>query len=76
MRHLEPRLADEPPGKGKWWRAADKTLWSCPACGQVHVLSPHRVNYEGIVEPSVVCAKCDFHEYVALEECSPEAVTR
>lgn len=74
MRHLAPRLDGES-RKGTWWRAAGKTMWGCPNCGQAHVLSPHRVLSDGEVQPSVVCAQCGFHDHVTLEEVSPEAVT-
>ena len=74
MRHLEPRVGGED-RKGKWWRASGQTLWGCPTCGQAHVLTPHRVADDGEVTPSVVCANCDFHEYVTLDEASPEAVS-
>ena len=74
MKFLIPHLEHEP-RQGTWWRNAGKNFWGCPKCGQAHTLTPHRVNPEGIVSPSVVCSKCDFHDYVTLEEVSPEAVT-
>lgn len=63
------------PRKGKWWRTNGKTMWGCPKCGQVHQLVTHTVRDDGEVVPSVVCGKCDFHDFVTLDEVQPEAVT-
>ena len=71
---LSPRLSHEG-RKGKWWRSVGKTLWGCPQCGQAHVLTLHKVCDDGAVSPSVICGKCGFHDYISLEEVSPEAVT-
>lgn len=73
MKHLIPHLHGEP-RKGAWWRTNGKTMWGCPKCGQAHVLTPHHVYACGDVLPSVVCGKCDFHDYITLEEVAPEAV--
>ena len=74
MIHLTARVEGDQ-RKGAWWRASGKTMWGCPKCGQAHVLTPHKVKPDGEVTPSCVCAKCDFHEYVTLDEVCPEAVT-
>jgi predicted RNA-binding Zn-ribbon protein involved in translation (DUF1610 family) len=62
--------------KGSWWRAGGKTMWGCPKCGQAHILATHTVRDDGEVYPSVVCGKCDFHDYICLDEVQPEALTR
>lgn len=72
MFYLEPRLEGDP-RKGHYWTQDARTFWGCPECGQAHELTTHTINDCGHVAPSVVCGKCDFHEYVCLEECSPEA---
>lgn len=64
------------PRKGAWWRGKGKTLWGCPDCGQPHELSTHGVQDDGQVFPSVVYGKCGFHDYVTLDEVSPECVTK
>ena len=36
----------------------------------------HRVYEDGAVTPSMICGKCDFHDYVILDrQVAPEAVT-
>lgn len=60
--------------KGTWWRNRGQTFWGCPKCSQAHSLTTHTIREDGEVVPSVVCGKCDFHDYVTLEECAPEAV--
>jgi ribosomal protein S27AE len=70
---LAPHLRNES-RIGKWWRAGRKTMWGCPKCGQAHALISHKVNEDGNVMPSVICGKCDFHDYISLEEVAPEAV--
>lgn len=70
---LYPRV-DAGQRAGKWWRGNGQTLWGCPKCGQAHVLSPHIIRADGEVTPSVVCAKCDFHDHVTLDEVAPECV--
>ena len=61
--------------KGTWWRAGGRTMWGCPKCGQAHQLATHAVRSDGEVVPSVVCGKCDFHDFISLDEVAPEAVT-
>ena len=63
------------PRKGHWWRSNGHTFWGCPKCGQAHRLTTHRVMEDGEVVPSVICGKCDFHDFIALDEVAPEAVT-
>jgi hypothetical protein len=58
---------------GAWWTAGDALMWGCPNCGQAHRLTTHTLNEDGHVMPSVICFRGDFHDYIALEECSPEA---
>jgi len=71
---LIPHLAHEP-RKGTWWRNNDRNFWGCPKCGQAHEFH-HRVYEDGEVTPSMICGKCDFHDYVVLDEVAPECVTR
>lgn len=79
MRTLELRAVGADRKPGQWWvgtsDGAQKPFWSCPGCGQVHVLATHRVRQDGEVSPSIVCSKCDFHEYATLDEVQPEIIT-
>lgn len=50
-------------------------LWSCPGCGRIAELDTHRVAADGEVSPSAVCSRCDFHDYITLDEVQPEVVT-
>lgn len=71
---LIPHLHGEP-RKGTWWRSDNRNFWGCPKCGQAHEFH-HRVYEDGEVTPSMICGKCDFHDYVTLDEVAPECVTR
>lgn len=72
--HLIPRLEGQPKRQRQWWSIGKRVFWSCPTCGQAHELTTHKINEEGLVLPSVICEKCGFHAYVALEEVAPEVV--
>lgn len=70
---LIPHLQHEP-RKGAWWHSGGRTFWGCPKCGQAHELTTHKIWSDGAVSPSIVCGKCEFHDYATLDEVAPEAV--
>jgi C4-type Zn-finger protein len=72
MKTFAPRIGND--RRGMWWTNKGALFWGCPECGQTHKLVTHSINEDGQVMPSVVCGKCDFHEYIVLEEVSPEAI--
>ena len=45
-------------------------IFWCPDCGRAMALRRHKINDDGSVNPSVVCAhkcpKCDFNEHIRL----------
>lgn len=55
---------------GTWWWSGEGTeasgpTISCPKCQALHGLD-HKISADGELDPSVVCTRCDFHEYARL----------
>jgi len=56
-----------------WYMSKGQVMIKCPKCGKIAGLDDHVINpvgKNGEVSPSLVCPndKCNFHEYVELED--------
>lgn len=64
--------------KGRW-RSIKRdgvriASFSCPKCGDRGGLghgTNHKIAADGAVTPSVMCDRCDFHDFVKLEGWEP-----
>ena len=52
--------------KGEWTETNIGVLMTCPDCGDGAYLD-HLIHADGKVEPSVMCNKCAYHEFIILE---------
>ena len=49
-----------------WWTVGEASpTVSCPKCQALHHLD-HKVAAGGELDPSVVCTRCEFHEWARL----------
>lgn len=55
------------------WKAASggAAIVQCPDCGRCFGVGPgvsqHEIDHNGNVHPSVICPRCDFHEFMHLD---------
>lgn len=40
----------------------------CPVCANKIILTKHQIDNCGMVLPSLICSKCDFHKFIKLND--------